>query len=176
MSCSDLKYRPISLFPIFIVQLLWTFIFPSSALNSEFFKCVIKTAADECMLCVSYVFHRQIKSPRKSWITSYQGQNSVYRMNSGLFDIFLLRSFWVYSQYWPASAESGERFNSKYTTKHQRASHAGNGGTDRHLFSALQRQRLCILISRLENEESISVNRFGSRLSVCHVRLTIHDV
>lgn len=51
----------------------------------------------------------------------------------------------MYSQYRPASTESGKRFNSKYTTKRQMANHAGNRGTDQYYFSALQCQRLCLL-------------------------------
>lgn len=41
-----------------------------------------------------------------------------------------LENMSVYCQYRPASAESGKRFNSKYTTERHTANHAGNKGAD----------------------------------------------
>lgn len=45
------------------------------------------------------------------------------------------------------------------------ANDAGNRGADQFYFSALRCQRLCVLVSRLENEENISANHFGRRVS-----------
>lgn len=51
------------------------------------------------------------------------------------------------------SAESGKRCNSKYTNQHEMVDNVGYRGTDQFYFCVLQSHRLCILMSRLENNE-----------------------
>lgn len=80
----------------------------------------------------------QDHNARQFGIILYQSQNFILEITSIVFQAFVLRGSFVYSQYWLASTESGKRFNSKYTTKRQMANHAGNGGTDQCYFSALK--------------------------------------